>query len=86
MGLDVSARPYPRAYTSESFRMTERETPRSDHLFMKLSTTASMAGRRERSLVMRSLRPRPCAEARRGRKRRRRRNMRFLDFTAFRSK
>jgi hypothetical protein len=85
IGLDASARPYPRAYTRESFRITERETPRSDHRFMKLSTTASIAGRRDRSLVIRSLRPRPCAEARRGRKRRRR-SMRFLDFTSFRSK
>jgi hypothetical protein len=85
IGRDVSARPYPRAYTRESFRITERETPRSDHRVMKLSTMASIAGRRDRSLVTRSFRPLPCAAARRGRNKDRR-SMGFLDFTSFRSK
>jgi hypothetical protein len=68
----------------ESFFMTDRETPRSDHAFMKLSTTASIAGRRDKSLVIRSLRLFPWPWRRMGKKRRR--SMRFLDFTSLRSK
>ena len=77
IGFAPSACPYPRAYTSESFRMMLREMPFSDHSVMKLSTTASISGMRDRSLVSRSLSPLSCPKERQGRRRNSMKTRRF---------